>query len=560
MSLNYLNPDGMKLHQKRVLLRSGFRAGLVLILVFTFLGMFGVWYATRLGPGVGGDATIYLTSARNLITGQGLGYWEAENTFRLLPYFPPFFPFVLGIIGALKIPMVGGARGLHILLFGATILFSGLLFYRYSRSTWLSVLLSAVIAFSPILSFVFMWVMAEPIYLFAGILCVWFLLRYLETTHKGWLLFAALSAGISFFARYLGISFVLLGTFAVLLMTGEHLFRKIRDLAIFLLISCTPIVLWATYDRLFTGTISSRSVVAGGALPGQLTSLVNGIYEVVASWFIPFSWISAPPYPAEMNPVLLAVLLVSVVISALVLFYHQIKKPLKLISGAEARLWVLMVVLIFLNTGTIMVVYILTYPPITLDNRMFSAAYLAMVFLLFAQGALVLRTWPSKKWLKVAVYMIFAFFLATYLYRTPRTILQIHEDGLGYNSSIWQASDTIQAVKRLPEGLPVVTNDVAALMYFTDVRPYPLSEIYLAQPLPIFTRFGEDPNDPAQQAFREGAALVLFDSLEDELRFLYGARTGERIAHLTQGLYIHYRGSDGTIYFHHPPADDQSRP
>ena len=51
------------------------------------------------GVGVGGDATIYITSARNLLAGKGLGLINAAGEFRLIPYFPPFYSLVLAFWG-----------------------------------------------------------------------------------------------------------------------------------------------------------------------------------------------------------------------------------------------------------------------------------------------------------------------------------------------------------------------------------------------------------------------------------------------------------------------------
>ena len=55
------------------------------------------------GPGVGGDATIYITSARNLLEGNGLGLINAAGEFRLIPYFPPFYSLVLAFFGLFAI-------------------------------------------------------------------------------------------------------------------------------------------------------------------------------------------------------------------------------------------------------------------------------------------------------------------------------------------------------------------------------------------------------------------------------------------------------------------------
>ncbi|HPC05781.1 MAG TPA: hypothetical protein PLI60_03595, partial [Anaerolineaceae bacterium] len=71
----------------------------LLLLFSAVVGMTLVAYSTSLGPGVGGDATIYITSARNLLEGRGLGLIEADGSFRLLPYFPPGYPLALSLFG-----------------------------------------------------------------------------------------------------------------------------------------------------------------------------------------------------------------------------------------------------------------------------------------------------------------------------------------------------------------------------------------------------------------------------------------------------------------------------
>ena len=89
--------------------------------------------STRWGPGVAGDATIYITSARSLVEGHGLGLPGPQGEFRLLPYFPPFFSLVLGLFGFLRIDMVEGARWLNILCFAALIYLAGGFTYRFSK-------------------------------------------------------------------------------------------------------------------------------------------------------------------------------------------------------------------------------------------------------------------------------------------------------------------------------------------------------------------------------------------------------------------------------------------
>lgn len=92
--------------------------------------------------------------------------------------------------------------------------------------------------------------------------------------------------------------------------------------------------------------------------------------------------------------------------------------------------------------------------------------------------------------------------------------------------------ELIWAVRALPEDTLIITNQETALLALTGRASYPLKEVYLNQGLKEFSRYGDGDlsQDPAQRLFREdGAALVLFDQIDDQLGELYGERTEERI-------------------------------
>jgi hypothetical protein len=76
---------------------------------------------TRIGAGVGGDATIYIVAARNLVAGEGLGWIHPDGTFQLLADFPPGYPLVLSLPGLFGADLIKSARWIDILLFAAII-------------------------------------------------------------------------------------------------------------------------------------------------------------------------------------------------------------------------------------------------------------------------------------------------------------------------------------------------------------------------------------------------------------------------------------------------------
>ncbi len=151
----------------------------ILLLVSSLIGIALVAYSTVLGPGIGGDATIYITAARNFISGKGLGLIEADGAFRLLPYFPPGFPLLLSLFGLTGIDMIVIARWLNILLFGGLVFLFGRILISSGCKPILAWLGSLLIAFSPVLVPVSSWAMSEPLALLTGFASLGLLIRFL---------------------------------------------------------------------------------------------------------------------------------------------------------------------------------------------------------------------------------------------------------------------------------------------------------------------------------------------------------------------------------------------
>ena len=149
-------------------MKKGFSSGFVLIILAALTGMALAAWSTRLGPGVGGDATIYLTSAQNLAKGIGLGLIQADGSFRLLPYSAPLFPLILTPFSVVGFDLTAVARWLNIQLFGLLIFLVGFISLRAAQDKWIGAVPAWVMAVSPILLPVYSWAMAEPLTLALG--------------------------------------------------------------------------------------------------------------------------------------------------------------------------------------------------------------------------------------------------------------------------------------------------------------------------------------------------------------------------------------------------------
>jgi len=511
---------------------------------------------TRWGAGVGGDATIYITSARSLVQGLGLGLPGPLGEFRLLPYFPPFFSLVLSLFGLMHLDMAESARWLNIACYAGLVYLVGHFSYRFSRQSLLSILAAAITAVSPILIPVYAWAMSEPLSAllgFGGLVLAVFVIEQPE--EKSYLVWAAVLTGLSFLTRYSAVAFIgaaLLGIF--FLSRGKWGARLARSI-LFGVISAVPMAVWLVYDVLNTTTVGSRRILTQADMLSRMASFWQPLKDALLVWIIPDSWLYKPLYPQAVNQFLVPLAIAVLAVWAFVV----ILKSKTGIEGVNAQFVHLLQLLIgfgLLYFVGILGVYLTTYPPITIANRMLSPLYTAVTWGIVLLAVLTVKLRPGQKMTGVVLTVLLALACVYFGWRSARLVADYYSSGLGYNAPVWRQSQTMEQVRKLPAGTLIVTNETNAVQFLADRPAYPVLETFNDHPLEIFSRYGDGTlvNDPYQQLFHDGkAVLVLFDTIDGQLSGLYGERTNERISALVKGLKQAYRGSDGGIFYYARP-------
>jgi hypothetical protein len=514
-------------------------------LLLAVLGGGWVWLATLQGPGVGGDATIYLASAQHFAEGIGLGLLNPDGSFRLIPYFPPLFPMALSVFAALQLDMPSCARWLHILLFAVTL-------YAVVKTTgdlvshWMApVFVGLLLAFSPVLVPAFSWVMSEPLSITLGTLSILLLLKSFQAPHQrriGYL--SALLAGLSTLTRYGAIVYTATACLLILYFLEDKFWRRLGNAIVYGILAVLPVGIWAVLDLTLTKTVSSRSLHDLTGIWDRILNFFSNLSTVILFWLLPDSWIEHPFYPAWINILVLIIFGAGLVFGTFLFLKQTRNKPglyqlgiaLALFSG----LYVLMTLLISL----------LTYPPITIGTRMFSPMHLTVVWLLVLIFNQAWQTFSDKKLLAAGLLIMLMMLTIWTGWRGIRIVANTMKTGLGFQSVQWQQSDLVLFVQSLPAKRTIVTNEEMALLYLTDRRSYPLAEIYFDEPLPVFTTYGDSPDaDQGQALFvNDGAYLVLFDSIYNQFEGLYAQQSTERVEKLTDGLQLIYQGADGAVY------------
>ena len=516
-----------------------------------------VLYATTWGPGIGGDATIYITSARNLLAGVGLGLVGPQDEFRLLPYFPPFFSLVLSFLGLFTANLEAAARWLNALLMGGLVVLAGLMTVRATRSTLYAWLAAGLTLASPVLMPAAVWAMSEPLALFLGFASLGLLLRLWSAGEPSWkaLIIAGVLAGLAFLTRYNAVAFAAAGGLGLLIFGRPSWKARLRDAAVYGGLALLPMMIWIAYDLSQTATVASRSLLGAGGLGQRFMEFWPDFSAALLFWLVPDAWVYQSPYPGVLNKIL-----PWAAAAALIGWSLWVGLRLRTRRGAEwedaRRLLALLGIFCGLFLAVTLGVKLTTYPPITINARMLSPLHLAVlvaaVGLAWVSGRFAART----AWVQVGLAAALILAGLWYARLSLPVAKQYARLGLGYNSAEWRGSELIQAVRALPEDTLIITNQETALLALTGRASYPLKEVYLNQGLSEFSRYGDGDlsQDPAQRLFREdGAALVLFDQIDDQLAELYGERTEERIRTLVTGLYRALRVEDGGIFYYSEP-------
>ncbi len=517
-----------------------------LIFLATLTGISLAAWSTRLGPGVGGDATIYLTSAQNFARGIGLGLVQPDGTFRLLPYSAPLFPLILSPFAAGGCDLTLVARWLNILLFGGLIILAGLVSLKMMGHKWAAALPAWLIACSPILLPVYSWAMAEPIALLLGFGGLAVILDNLDrklTGRVGWPEVSGLLLGLSVAARYPAAAFLAAGLLFCLLWLRTSVKMRFFICLRIGLTGIVPLAIWVMMQLGQTASVSARSILSLEEMQQRFAIFWPQLNSAMLVWALPVSFQASPAYPGWINAILPAIVFIILGVLSIRLWKHEQ-------ASSTNRIVLSLWIFTGLYIGILLLVYLTTYPPITIDNRMLSPAHTAVIWITGLVLAEAIGCTKSRRW-QVVLLIVLLGFVGWYGIRTVRIGQQNAQTGLGYNAIEWQQSHVIEAIKKLPEEQNLVTNETMAVLYLSGRVSKPVAEIYRDELAYPFTRYGDGPTglDPAEAEFSRGdSLLVVFTTLENQFESIYGDQAAERTLQFTNGLREVMKGEDGAIY------------
>jgi hypothetical protein len=527
----------------------------VLFPLLGLIGAFLIYYATAWGPWAFSDATGYITAARNLVAGHGIGAFDPSGRFSPGVSHPPLYVLALGAVSLLGLEPLQAARALDILLFGLLVATCGVMLCRVLGSRGAGLAFSALLLVHPALLIAYTSAMAEPPFILLGLLSLLSLADHLHEPRSATFIGAALSAGGALLSRYPGAAFVLTGAAGILLWGGPRPAARLRRAAAFAALGALPVGVFLLWTATLAEAEGPRALAgAVSILPGlerfgrSVAAAIWGWKPVPPAVLLP-DWLGGQ-VPPQLVSGILAALGLSALISLAYGSIRGLRRRSDLPEKTRAGRLLLPVLALFVGIYLVFfaIAYLVTDPTPDVDSRTLLPLLPALLGMIVGFAHVTYAGWKESKMLRSGWTALLLAALAGYVVISQDIVLGLHRTGLGYTGRGWRESPTVAAVLGLPEQRGLISNEPSAILLLTGKTPYSIFEIAQRSPVLEFTAFGSGPTE-AEQAFHRGQALlVLFESIHDQFRSLYQDRAAERFEAFVSGLLVLQQTQDGVIY------------
>lgn len=434
-----------------------------------FLGLLGLMGAalvlistSRYGVGLSPDAVKYVSTARNLLSGNGYLQYDGTPFVR----WPPLYPTLLALIGLAGVEPLSGARLLNALVYGLTVFASGKLFLAHIRSRGLALFGAAAVLLSKPLFFISCWAWSEPLFVYLALLFVICLARFVNERRAVFLILMTVLSALSCLQRYAGVTTIQTGlVIIVAVASGYPMLRRLKHAAVFCLLAAAPLMMWGLRNQSLTSKwVGSRAL--SGYRP---TDNLRFTLDVLTSWFVP----EVAGYPLRLISVSLVLLGLIALTASLASKTGGGESPRSSLVWSSVTFIVLYTVFLLISASLIAFDRI--------DDRLLSPIYIFVVFLILilvdnAYGRLK-SLLPKERVAGLVVLGSCLLWLSYPIVLTYNQASHKMENGAGgYNTVEWRESSLVRWLQENRLEGRVFSNAVEALYAFTGapVQPIPL--------------------------------------------------------------------------------------
>jgi len=267
--------------------------------IISIAGGMIVYLATsKVGPGISTDATVYLSTAENLLRGHGLVDFSGSE----LTQFPPLYPILLALgrlITGWDVVFVG--RVFNIMVFSGLIWATGILFlHAFDDEVIFGYIGSFVVVSSTPLIQICANIAPDPFFLLTVVIFLSAASAYLKKGGRVSLILAGILAIVACFQRYAGLSIIIAGGLLVAYKNRGQVRVAIVSAVTFCLATAAPIFLWG-----YLHNYPVSGSLFGVRMPLRpILNFITGV-EKILYWFIPYQIITSIGIPQLLAFILL---------------------------------------------------------------------------------------------------------------------------------------------------------------------------------------------------------------------------------------------------------------
>ncbi len=437
-----------------------------------------VAYATREGLGLSIDSATYLETARHLQTGRGFTVAGVPGHDAPVTHFPPLYPATLAAMGHFGIDLLVAGRALNVAMMAGSILLAGVILHWQMRLSRRAALLGAAIlavAVDLLQAHAMAW--SEAIFIFLVLASLALLGSFLDHHRRRSLIGCALAAAAALMVRYAALGLVFACCMALFVAHDRPRMQRLRDMLIFLVISCFPLGGWIVRNMMVGGSAANRQlfvhIPTGEAFEVGAGALATWLWPTSQNWQM---WTG---------------------LGVVLLF-------LGVANGSARNSWkegrrdhpidavLLCFAVAYLTFVLISITFFDAHTP--LDSRILAPLHVAIgmwVFAELARSSLPEYTGVWRRVWKGSMITVGAAMVASQALRAGIWAHQAPDDAIGYATRDWRDSDLLHYLERLPPDALVYTNGRAAVRLRTgrEVRALPgTTDLGTLEPVADFDR------------------------------------------------------------------------
>ena len=220
------------------------------------------------GVGISGDSIAYISTARNLLAGNGFTVWSGS------PYqnYPPLYPAALAATGAFGADPADAAGWLNAAVFGLTVFVSSMWLRRRAGSAFPAAWAAVALALSYPLVLVASRAVADPLFALFVALTLFSLDRFLRTGRRSALAWTALFTALACLDRYVGVAIAAAVALLLALRFGASVRERAVSVAVCSVVPLAPLGLWMLRNVLTTGQATGVRPAGSYSLPDNIAT------------------------------------------------------------------------------------------------------------------------------------------------------------------------------------------------------------------------------------------------------------------------------------------------